>query len=158
MVCLVPVVCAIILQCSTFFWCNLKHFYSFSSNCHSYTNLIFIAISVCSSEVILTLACLNAAIAIHRGLLYNVLRQPMYFFEIRPIGRIVSRLSKDITDIDTELPFNCYEVIESGLIVSFVLKWLHDLVVRCNRMMVPAWVHSWFARLTMWIFLGHCIQ
>lgn len=72
--------------------------------------------------MILTLACLNAAIAIHRGLLYNVLRQPMYFFEIRPIGRIVSRLSKDITDIDTELPFNCYEVIESGLIVSFVLK------------------------------------
>ncbi|KAH1009382.1 hypothetical protein HUJ04_001743 [Dendroctonus ponderosae] len=85
---------------------------------HSYTNLIFIAISVCSSEVILTIACLNAAIAIHRGLLYSVLRQPLYFFEIRPLGRIVSRFSKDITDIDVELPYNCYEGIESGLIVT----------------------------------------
>ncbi|ERL88450.1 hypothetical protein D910_05836 [Dendroctonus ponderosae] len=55
---------------------------------------------------------------LRRGLLYSVLRQPLYFFEIRPLGRIVSRFSKDITDIDVELPYNCYEGIESGLIVT----------------------------------------
>lgn len=95
--------------------------------------------------MILRIACLNAAIAIHRGLLYNVLRQALYFFEIRPLGRIVNRFSKDITDIDVELPYNCYEVIESGLIVSFTLL---NLVVLHEG---PRYVHRKLGIVHYWI-------
>lgn len=80
--------------------------------------LCVVAISICSSELNLTLASLNAASEMHRSLLNNVLRQPMHTFEVYPIGRILSRFTKDMLDIDTELPFNCYEVLESSLIVS----------------------------------------
>lgn len=80
--------------------------------------LTFIAITVCSSEVNLLVGALNAATEIHKNLLNGVLRQPIFFFEMYPLGRILSRFSKDILDIDIELPLNCYEVIESGLIVS----------------------------------------
>lgn len=77
-----------------------------------------VAISICSSELNLTIASLNAASQIHKDILSDILRKPMTFFEFIPVGRIISRLSKDLDGLDTELPFNCYEVIESGFIVS----------------------------------------
>ncbi|KAJ8967485.1 hypothetical protein NQ314_002799 [Rhamnusium bicolor] len=83
-------------------------------------NMFQSTISICSSEVNLTIASLNAATEIHKNLLKSVLRQPMYFFEIFPVGRILSRFSKDLSDVDVELPFNCYEVIESSFIVKFM--------------------------------------
>ncbi|XP_044754617.1 multidrug resistance-associated protein 1 isoform X4 [Coccinella septempunctata] len=75
------------------------------------------AISVCSSEVNLTIAALNAASKLHKLFLENVLRQPIQFFDCVPIGRIISRFSKDIRAIDEELPYNCYEFVESSCIV-----------------------------------------
>ncbi|XP_015838719.2 multidrug resistance-associated protein 1 isoform X5 [Tribolium castaneum] len=75
------------------------------------------AITICSSELNLTIASLNAASEIHKGLLLNIFRQPMSFFELVPVGRILSRFSKDLSGVDEELPFNCYEVIESTCIV-----------------------------------------
>lgn len=40
----------------------------------------------------------------HNTLLHNVLRAPMSFFDTTPIGRIITRFSKDIDSIDMELP------------------------------------------------------
>lgn len=84
--------------------------------------LTIVAISICSSEVNLTLASLNAAAQIHKDLLYNILRQPMHFFELIPVGRILCRFSKDICTLDTELNFNLYEVIESGCVVCVICR------------------------------------
>ncbi|KAK9886061.1 hypothetical protein WA026_014843, partial [Henosepilachna vigintioctopunctata] len=75
-------------------------------------------ISICSSEVNLTIAALNAASDLHRIFLGNILRQPIQFFDCVPVGRVLSRFSKDIRSVDEELPFNCYEVVESSCIVS----------------------------------------
>jgi ABC-type multidrug transport system fused ATPase/permease subunit len=81
-------------------------------------NFELVALSICSSELNLTIASLNAASEIHRGLLSNIFRQPMSFFELIPIGRVLSRFSRDLGGLDEELPFSCYEVIESSCIVS----------------------------------------
>ncbi|CAH0555480.1 unnamed protein product [Brassicogethes aeneus] len=90
------------------------------------------AISICSSELNLTLASLNAASDMHKLMLGNILRQPQQTFEMFPIGRILSRFSKDLLDIDTDLPFNCYEVIEASFIIkSFFLA----LAIVCMNMM-----------------------
>lgn len=75
------------------------------------------AISICSSELNLTVASLKAASNIHKNLLGNVLRQPMQFFEFVPVGRLLVRFSKDVCTLDEELNMNVYEVIESGCIV-----------------------------------------
>lgn len=107
----------------------------------------FLAISICSSELNLTLASLNAASDIHKSLLTNILRQPMTFFDLIPLGRILSRFSKEIGGLDEELPFNCYEVVESTCIVScfgsvfnlnvfnrkneFVVEFLEQLYLNC---------------------------
>lgn len=79
-----------------------------------------VALSICSSELNLTLASLDAAVRIHKDLLSNMLRQPMHFFDLIPTGRILCRFSKDICTVDTELNFNFYEVIESGCVVRSI--------------------------------------
>lgn len=84
--------------------------------------ITIVAISICSSEVNLTLASLNAAAQIHKDLLNNILRQPMQFFELIPVGRILCRFSRDICALDTELNFNVYEVIESGCVVCVICR------------------------------------
>lgn len=93
------------------------------------SDLLFLAISICSSELNLTIASINAAAKIHKHLLHNILRQPNHFFDLIPIGRILSRFSTDLSTLDCELNFNVYEVIESTCIVSHTRGLLITLVV-----------------------------
>ncbi|XP_021203914.2 multidrug resistance-associated protein 1 isoform X3 [Bombyx mori] len=62
------------------------------------------AISSFLADLIPYLACWRAAKVIHELLLDNVLKTPLHFFEVTPIGRILSRFSKDIEIIDSMLP------------------------------------------------------
>lgn len=40
----------------------------------------------------------------HNNLLHGVLRTPLLFFDTTPVGRLLSRFSKDIDVVDTSLP------------------------------------------------------
>uniref|UniRef100_A0A3Q1HY50 ATP binding cassette subfamily C member 2 n=1 Tax=Acanthochromis polyacanthus TaxID=80966 RepID=A0A3Q1HY50_9TELE len=55
-----------------------------------------------------TLILANASVAasrvLHSGLLRNMLRVPMVFFDTTPIGRVVNRFAKDIFTIDETIP------------------------------------------------------
>lgn len=57
------------------------------------------------------LGCWRAAKVLHAYLLAGVLRAPLQFFEVTPIGRIISRFSKDVDVLDTSLPFQTSDVI-----------------------------------------------
>ena len=49
--------------------------------------------------------CLEASRALHNGLLKNVLAAPINtYFDVTPIGRILNRFSKDLDQIDSQLP------------------------------------------------------
>lgn len=50
------------------------------------------------------MGCLLAAYKLHKSLLLGVLRAPLSFYDQTPVGRILSRFSKDIDVIDTGLP------------------------------------------------------
>lgn len=56
-----------------------------------------------------------AASTLHALLLSGVMRLPMMFFDTTPIGRILSRFSKDVEVLDDELPMN----ISFGLYLLF---------------------------------------
>lgn len=51
-------------------------------------------------------ATVHASKILHKMLLMNILRSPMSFFDVTPIGRIVNRFSKDIDTVDVMLPTN----------------------------------------------------
>jgi ABC-type multidrug transport system fused ATPase/permease subunit len=47
--------------------------------------------------------CVQASNVLHKNLLRSILNAPMIFFDTTPSGRILSRFSKDLYSIDTEL-------------------------------------------------------
>ncbi|KAI8125134.1 Multidrug resistance-associated protein 1 [Lucilia cuprina] len=50
------------------------------------------------------LGALRAALLLHNSLLTNIMRLPLSFFDTTPLGRILSRFSKDLESLDTVLP------------------------------------------------------
>ena len=50
------------------------------------------------------LGAIRASRTLHHKLIVNILRLPMTFFDITPLGRIMNRLSKDIYGIDVKIP------------------------------------------------------
>jgi ABC-type multidrug transport system fused ATPase/permease subunit len=57
---------------------------------------------------------LNAANILHKKVLQNILRNPGQFFDTTPVGRILSRFSKDIDVLDNTLPGNLRMVPLTG--------------------------------------------
>ena len=63
-----------------------------------------IVITYSLSDLLPKLGGLRAAVAIHHTLLQNIMRLPMTFFYVNPMGRLLSRFSKDINVVDQNLP------------------------------------------------------
>lgn len=80
------------------------------------------------------LACWRAARFLHELLLDHVLKAPLQFFEVTPVGRILSRFSKDVDILDTSLPsqisdlmwciFEVISPLQNILIVVFFVVFL----------------------------------
>eukprot|EP00271_Cylindrocystis_brebissonii_P007833 TRINITY_DN2165_c0_g1_i1.p1 TRINITY_DN2165_c0_g1~~TRINITY_DN2165_c0_g1_i1.p1 ORF type:complete len:1709 (-),score=349.89 TRINITY_DN2165_c0_g1_i1:1265-6391(-) len=78
---------------------------------HSVTFYISIYALLCFGQVFfvlcrqfcLALSTLRAAATMHEGMLSAVLRAPMSFFQMNPVGRLINRFTKDTSDIDKNL-------------------------------------------------------
>ncbi|KAK7067583.1 Canalicular multispecific organic anion transporter 1, partial [Halocaridina rubra] len=63
------------------------------------------ALFVLGGAFSLSFGALGAAEALHKKLLYTVLRLPMSFFDTNPTGRLINRFSKDVDTLDNVLPW-----------------------------------------------------
>ncbi|XP_037884212.1 multidrug resistance-associated protein 1 isoform X5 [Glossina fuscipes] len=61
------------------------------------------------------LGALHAATVLHQNLLLNILRMSLQFFDTTPVGRILSRFSKDLESVDQALPI----IIDEGIYCAF---------------------------------------
>ena len=90
----------------------LSYWSSQDSNDRIYMYLgVYTALGVCyslfviSQSIVTYVTCgIKAATTLHEGLLQNVMRAPMSFFDTTPLGRIINRFSKDQNTIDETLP------------------------------------------------------
>jgi ABC-type multidrug transport system fused ATPase/permease subunit len=82
---------------------------------------------------------LRASMQLHSGLLNSVLHAPMSYFDTTPIGRIVSRFSKDLYLLDTQLVmsvqfflFTVFFVLFSFGAIAYGVPWfLLSLPIVC---------------------------
>ncbi|XP_037921935.1 multidrug resistance-associated protein 1 isoform X7 [Hermetia illucens] len=71
------------------------------------------------------LGCLHAAVVLHAILLRNISRSPLSFFDTTPVGRILSRFSKDMESVDNSMPryisdsiYCLFEVLATIVVIS----------------------------------------
>lgn len=65
---------------------------------------LFQAVFILIASFFLALSAVFAARTLHNAMLANILRSPMSFFDITPLGRILNRFSKDTYIIDETIP------------------------------------------------------
>ncbi|KAK2888852.1 hypothetical protein Q8A67_014227 [Cirrhinus molitorella] len=73
----------------------------------------------------------SAAETLHNRMFNSILRTPVRFFDINPIGRILNRFSKDIGHLDSLLPWTFVDFIQVFLqiigviaVASSVIPWI----------------------------------
>ncbi|XP_071489513.1 ATP-binding cassette sub-family C member 12-like [Diadema antillarum] len=79
---------------------------------------------------IFTRVILRAATSLHNAMFQKVIESPMSFFDTTPLGRILNRFSKDLDEVDIDLP-NCLLrllyllsfIIIAELVVCIILPW-----------------------------------
>jgi len=71
---------------------------------HNCCEIVISAASVFGLALAIAFGSMVASRNIHSGLLSQVMRCPMSFFDTTPLGRIVNRFSKDIDIVDTNIP------------------------------------------------------
>lgn len=76
-------------------------------------------------------ALVNSAETLHNRMFNSILRTPVRFFDINPIGRILNRFSKDIGHLDSLLPWTFVDFIQVFLqiigvvaVASSVIPWI----------------------------------
>ena len=65
---------------------------------------LFQALFILIGSFALSIGGILASQSLHDGMLSNILRSPMAFFDTTPLGRILNRFSKDIYTIDEAIP------------------------------------------------------
>ncbi|EDV26684.1 uncharacterized protein TRIADDRAFT_22580, partial [Trichoplax adhaerens] len=58
---------------------------------------------------------IDSAINFHNRMLNSILAAPIYFFDTNPVGRVLNRFSKDLTQVDDDLPFTTSQVVQIGI-------------------------------------------
>lgn len=67
-------------------------------------------------------ASIRATRTLHQRLLYQVLRSPLSFFDLTPLGRVLNRFSRDISTIDMDISaFFLYFVMQLSFVPMMML-------------------------------------
>ena len=104
-----------------------------------YTGLACLqALSACANTVMFVWGGYRAAKVIHEGALTKIIRSPVSFFDSTPVGRILTRFSKDLDVVDSYVAeeFNALIVTFSVIFSSIVLIILINYRM-CGVLIVP---------------------
>eukprot|EP00924_Labyrinthula_sp_SR-Ha-C_P006198 snap_masked-scaffold_63-processed-gene-0.64-mRNA-1 protein AED:0.01 eAED:0.01 QI:0/-1/0/1/-1/1/1/0/1323 len=78
---------------------------------------VLLGISAFSATYVFLSIGLAASKSLHGRLLDSIFHAPVYFFDITPTGRILSRFSKDLFSVDSEVPMSFNSAVMGVLFV-----------------------------------------
>ncbi|CAF1585142.1 unnamed protein product, partial [Adineta steineri] len=62
--------------------------------------------------IIAEFICLNAGRVLHNKMFRRLIRCPIQFFDLNPVGRILNRFAKDVAIMDDTLPLNMFDFLQ----------------------------------------------
>jgi ABC-type multidrug transport system fused ATPase/permease subunit len=62
-----------------------------------------VGVFVLTGAFVMAYAMVLASALLHKNMLHNVLRSPMAFFDVTPLGRVINRFGKDIDILDNTM-------------------------------------------------------
>ncbi|KAI1293713.1 ATP-binding cassette sub-family C member 4 [Halotydeus destructor] len=91
--------------------------YSFDENVYVYALQIAALFILSNTRTLLYfIMCMRASVTLHDNLFKAVVRAPISFFDMNPIGRLLNRCSRDMGIIDDVLPSTVFDAI--GILIS----------------------------------------
>ncbi|KAI9203174.1 P-loop containing nucleoside triphosphate hydrolase protein [Polychytrium aggregatum] len=82
---------------------------------------LFQMVMVIFSGYAVVTTCLRGARFLHDRAIRKVFRSPVTFFDTNPVGRIMNRLSRDVNDVDNEIPENLRMFMDNSAALLVVL-------------------------------------
>lgn len=110
------------------FWLGAWAADSFDGQSTGFYMGIYFALSLMQSVMSLGVSyvgahgSVRAAKELHAACVVSILRSPMSFFDSTPLGRILNRFTKDMSQMDTQLMFNV-QLFLNGTIRLCVVLW-----------------------------------
>ncbi|KAI8620137.1 P-loop containing nucleoside triphosphate hydrolase protein [Chytriomyces sp. MP71] len=152
-ICSMILLCAFVWQTSKIvtdlwltFWLSFQ-ISNFSNQDYIYT---YLGLAVAQAALLLVMSyavavsTIRAGRQLHNECLDSVLLAPMSFFETNPIGRIISRFSKDFAETDRQLPILIQQVLEMLLSLLGIVVLIAYAVPFCLIfvvVLVPLYIH-----------------
>ncbi|CAF1179879.1 unnamed protein product, partial [Adineta ricciae] len=80
---------------------------------YTYCGIVIVLVSITMVRVIITeFICLNAGRVLHNKMFRRLIRSPIYFFDMNPVGRILNRFTKDVAVLDDNLPLTMFDFLQ----------------------------------------------
>ncbi|KAG4067325.1 hypothetical protein HA402_000316 [Bradysia odoriphaga] len=95
--------------------------------------------------------CLRASMKLHDKLFRGVTRAAMFFYNNNPSGRILNRFSRDISNIDTQLPPSLIDCL------SFFLEFFATMVIVAIAnywLLIPTFVMTIFFYILRYVYIS----
>ncbi|KAI8611877.1 hypothetical protein BC830DRAFT_624097 [Chytriomyces sp. MP71] len=87
--------------------------------------------------LILAYGTVRAAKEIHRAMLERIMRTPLRFFEVTPLGRIMNRFTKDMGSVDREVGASAGNTVYNLVAVSFIIGSVASVIPGLLLLLLP---------------------
>ncbi|KAG0219753.1 hypothetical protein BGX33_001070 [Mortierella sp. NVP41] len=113
--------------------------------------VLYMCLNIVVNYVTEAVCGIQASKVLHEKLLDRVLRLPMAFFDVTPMGRIVNRFSSDIYSIDSQMPEEWNDLFSFGAIIGgtlFVIAYSTPifLIAIPPLILIYMWIQGYFIK------------
>ena len=95
------------------------------------TITLFLGLLDMSAFFVSSIAALRASKTLHNNLIKTLLHVPLLYYDKTPLGRIINRLSDDLSTVDLILPFTLRSCVNAPLLMA-------------STLLIIGWIVPWF--------------
>ncbi len=94
---------------------------------------------------------IRAAAKLHKDMLFCILRTPLSFFDVTPMGRVINRFNRDMGTIDEDIPFSFMVTVQHWLWfpIIFIMIWSTNVFMGIQIIIVNVIFYAIYVRIKL---------